>query len=543
MNRALFSRDPKGSAIPFGSRLNNCEIVKDNPMRYGMVALLLGSLLFAAPEPKTTLRFEVVCGPGLLAKPQDGRVLVVLSRSPSGEPRFSIGRVGNDSPPVLGKDADGFAAGKSATLDSSSAIFPIASVERLPRGTYSVQAVFDYNRDLRSHNAPDNLVSEPIKVSLDPAVGGTVKLVLTRKLPADAAPPNTAEIEYVRLRSEKLSKFHGRPIFLRAGVILPMGHAKETERRYPVRVRIGGYGQRYTDVKGMMDAESPFRVAWTAKDAPRMILVHLDGAGPLGDPYQVDSVNHGPYGSALTEELLPYIEKKYRGIGAGWARVVDGASTGGWVSLALQVFYPDTFSGCWSHCPDPVDFRCFELIDIYRDTNAFVNGYGNERPAARKIDGDTWYTMRHEVQGETVLGRGDNWAVSGKDWCAWNATFAPRGKDGLPAPLWDRAGKLDAQVVEHYRKYDLRAHLEKHWPALAPKLRGKISVWVGEADDYFLNNAVHLLDDWAKKAKPVCDARITFAPRQGHNWRGLTPKQMLAEMGEAVERGRKAAGR
>ena len=367
-----------------------------------------------------------------------------------------------------------------------------------------------------------------------------MKLLLTRKLPADATPPNTDEIHYVRLRSEKLSKFHGRPIFLRAGVILPVGHAKDTDKRYPLRVRIGGYGQRYTAVKGMMSESSPFRDAWTAKHAPCMILVHLDGAGPLGDPYQVDSANHGPYGAAITEELIPHIEKTYRGIGAGWARVVDGASTGGWVSLALQIFYPDTFNGCWSHCPDPVDFRALELIDIYEDKNAFVNSDDNERPAARRLDGDTWYTMRHEVQGETVLGRGDNWAVSGKDWCAWNATFGPRGKDGLPVPLWDKAGKIDRKVAEHYRKYDLRAHLETNWPTLAPKLRGKIRIWVGEADEYFLNNGVHHLDDWAKKAKPAFDGKITFASRQGHDWRGLTAKQMLAEMGEAIERGRKA---
>ena len=508
-----------------------------------LAALLLAPLLYAAPEARTALRFEVTCGKGLLVAPQNGRVLVVLSKSPYSEPRFGIGNVGNDSPPVLGKDADGFTTGSVSTLDAGSAIFPITSLERLPKGTYYVQAVFDYNRDLRLPNAPDNLVSEPVKVTLDPTVGGTVKLTLARKLPADATPPNTAEIEYVRLRSEKLSKFHGRPIFLRAGVILPVGFAKDTERRYPIRVRIGGYGQRYTDVKHMMGAGSPFREAWTAKDAPRMVLVHLDGAGPLGDPYQVDSANHGPYGSALTEELLPHIEKKYRGIGAGYARVLDGASTGGWVSLALQIFYPDTFNGCWSHCPDPVDFRCYELLDLYKDTNAFINAYGNERPAARKLDGDTWYTMRHEVQGETVLGRGNNWAVSGKDWGAWNATFGPRGKDGLPVPLWDRAGKIDPKVVEHYRKYDLRARLDKYWPALEPKLRGKLRIWVGDADDYFLNNAVHLLDDWAKSAKPACDAKIAFGPRQGHNWRGLTPKQMMAEMGEAVERGRRALGR
>ncbi len=121
-----------------------------------------------------------------------------------------------------------------------------------------------------------------------------------------------------------------------------------------------------------------------ADDAPPMILIHLDGAGPLGDPYQVDSANHGPYGAAVTGELIPHVERLYRGIGKGEARVLDGGSTGGWVSLALQVFYPDFFNGCWSFCPDGVNFRGFQLVNIYEDENAYINGHGFERPSARE---------------------------------------------------------------------------------------------------------------------------------------------------------------
>src|SRR5580704_2740733 len=125
-----------------------------------------------------------------------------------------------------------------------------------------------------------------------------------------------------------------------------------------------------------MDERSRFRGAWLADGAPRMVLLHLDGAGPLGDPYQVNSANNGPYGDAVTQELIPFIEEKYHAIGEPRARVLSGVSTGGWVSLALQVFYPDFFNGTWSYCPDGVDFRAFQLVNIYEDRNAYINGHG-----------------------------------------------------------------------------------------------------------------------------------------------------------------------
>jgi hypothetical protein len=328
-------------------------------------------------------------------------------------------------------------------------------------------------------------------------------------------------------------------MFLRAGVILPPGHAADRDRRYPLRVHIGGFATRYTAVGDMMAEDSPFRKAWLARRAPRMILLHLDGAGPFGDPYQVDSANNGPYGAAITQELIPYVEKLYRGIGKGHARVLDGASTGGWVSLALQVFYPDYFNGAWSHAPDSLDFRAFELINIYKDSNAFVNDFGFERPAARSLEGDVRSTMRHECRQERVLGFGGNWVLSGKDWASWNAVFGPRGADGLPKPLWDgKTGTIDRTVLDHWRKYDLRLRLQKDWAVLGPKLRGKLRIWVGEADEYFLNNAVHLLNDFLKRAKPAFEGKVTFGPREGHNWVGLTERQMMAEMAAAVERKR-----
>jgi enterochelin esterase-like enzyme len=408
----------------------------------------------------------------------------------------------------------------------------------LPRGDYRVQAVLDRNQDLKLVGAPGNLLSEPVAVALDPARGGSVRLTLSRSIPEESVPAPTEYLHFIKLRSDKLSQFHGRPMYLRAGVLLPPGHARNPDRRYPLRVHIGGYGSRCTQLTQWLRDDRGFRKMWLDERTPPMILLHLDGAGPFGDPYQVNSANNGPYGDAVTQELIPYVERTFRGIGAPYARVLDGGSTGGWVSLALQVFYPDFFNGAWSQAPDPVDFRAYELINIYEDENAYVNAFGFERPAKRLRNGDVCYTVRHEVLLERVLGRGDRWELSGKDWCAWNAVFGPRGADGLPRPLWNGlTGRIDREVLEHWKRYDLRRVLEKDWKTLGPKLRGKLHIWVGEADDYFLNNAVHLLDDFLKEARPPYEGSIAYAPGQGHTVTGITQRQMIEAMARAIARG------
>ena len=306
----------------------------------------------------------------------------------------------------------------------------------------------------------------------------------------------------------------------RLAVMLPSNFANEN-KQYPLIVRIGGFGTRYNGLRG-------------GRSDDRFVQILLDGAGPFGDPYQVNSANNGPYGDALTQEVIPYIEKTYRCIGTPKARFLTGGSTGGWVSLALQVFYPDFFNGCWSLFPDGVDFRAFELIDIYRDDNAYVNRYGFERPAKRTIDGDTIYSVRHECHLERVLGRGGRWELSGLDWGSWNATYGPRGTDGLPKPLWDGAtGKIDKSVLSHWEKYDLRKVLETNWKTLGPKLAGgKVRVWVGDADDYFLNNGVHRLKEaTAGFTNPSFDGAIEIEMRKGHGG-GWSGKKILDEMAE-----------
>ena len=506
----------------------------------GQLALLL-CVLFAERAaanqdgPVADVRFEITAGAGQPPSRSEGRLFVVLGRSGEAEPRELIGRTGMESAPIFAVDLVDVRPGSHHVVDATAYGFPVVSLDAVPAGDYRVQALFDSNIDLKSPNAPGNLYSDVREIYLDPAAGMSVELELTHRVPDEILPEPTEYLRFVKLRSSLLTEFHGRPIYLRAGVILPRGYEQESERRYPLRVRIGGYGSRYTRVQRMMADGSEFRNAWLSDAAPRMILLHLDGDGPFGDPYQVNSANHGPFGSAITQELIPHVEREFRAIGRPEARVVDGGSTGGWVSLALQAFYPDLFNGTWSYCPDGVDFRAFQLIDIYADDNAYVNDRGFERPSARDVDGDVRFTMRHEARLENLVGAGDSWTLSGRQWGAWNATYGPRGADGRPVPLWDpETGAIDPDVQAHWERYDLRLVLERNWSELGPKLRGKLNIWIGEADNYFLNNAVHLLDEFLAGADPPYEGRIVYGPGEGHCWVGLSPLEIMQDMGAAI---------
>ncbi len=476
--------------------------------------------------------FEVTLGPEMA--PQTGRLLVVLAPGGSPQPRQWIGRTGASAVPTLGRDVTALAPGRSVTLDETSALFPLPDLRALEPRTYEVQAVLVTNPDLRSPSAPGTLFSRPAAARFEPEGGDIIRLTLDQQVPAESLPPAEGLLRFVKIRSELLSAFHGRPMYLRAGVILPRGYEQEPERRYPLRVRTGGYGARFTAVRRLMRRGHPFRTAWMSDDAPRMVLLHLDGAGPHGDPYQVNSANNGPYGDAITQELIPHVEARFRGLGRAGSRVLDGSSTGGWVSLALQIFYPDFFGGAWASCPDSVDFRAFQLVDIYEDASAYLNERGEERPSARGLDGQTRFTMRHELQLENVLGLGDRWSMSGRQWGAWNATYGPRGPDGLPQPLWDpQTGRIDRGVARQWERYDLRRVLEAGWNELAPKLRGKLNIWVGDMDDYFLEDAVVLLDEWLA-GRPGLDARIEYGPGRGHCWTGISQGELLREMAAAT---------
>ncbi len=461
--------------------------------------------------------------------------MVVAPPGPA-EPWTQVGEVGAGEVTVLGIDVGPDRKPGPVVLGREAALFPWRSLSELPAGRYKVQAMGMTNRDLWMPQAPGNWLGEAREIHLDPRQADPVRISLTGALPAEVLPPEAGLTRYRKYRSARLSAFWGRDIFLRVGVVLPRTFATEPTRRYPVVVQIGGYGERYDRIGKWFRDGASFGREWLASDTPQMVVLALDGAGPLGDPYQVDSDNHGPYGAALMEEVLPEVEREFRGRSEPQAHFTTGGSTGGWVSLALQVFYPERFGGCWSGYPDPVDFRDYELINIYGDTNALADAKGRERAAARLPSGKVDFTVRHELQHENVLGLGDSYIRGGGQWGAWNATFGPRSATGLPVPLWDaRTGRIDPEVAAAWRRYDLVPLLAAHWPTLGPKLRGKLHVWVGERDEYFLNNAVHRLDDFLRGAQPPAQARIWFDPQAGHGWEPLGWAGRLKEMQAVVD--------
>jgi hypothetical protein len=489
----------------------------------------------ANPPKSAGLQFEVTINKSLTAPTPAGRLFVILARTNNPEPRLVLGRTGLSAPQVLARDLKGLAPGAPAVVDASAFGFPITNLAKVPAGDYFVQALFDSSTDLRLPAAPGNLYSKPQKLHLNPAQGGRWKLELTEQIPADQLPAETEQIKFVKIQSRLLSEFHGRPIFLRAGIILPRDYDRDPSRRYPLLVRVAGLNGRYTGVLSLMGEKAEFRKTWQADDTARLILMQLDGAGPYGDPYYVNSANNGPFGDALVQELIPQVEARFRAMGQPRGRVLNGNSTGGWVSLALQIFYPDFFNGTWSSCPDPVDFRALELVNIYQDDDVYVNKYGYERPSTRDPNGDVRLTTRDEIGVENLLGHGNSFTRSGEQWGEWNAAFGPRGADGLPVPLWDpQTGKINHAVAEQWKKYDLRLLLEQNWPTLASKLRGKIHITAGEVDKYFLNNAVHLLDQSLAKANPPFEGKIAYGMGKDHGWTDLTLRQMFDEMQAAT---------
>jgi S-formylglutathione hydrolase FrmB len=485
--------------------------------------LSFASLTQAQADDKPAVRFRLTFDKSVLDKPFTGRVIVVLLKN---DAKNVIRQFNWFNPePAFAKDVKDWKPGEELVITAGDIIcLPQGGVTP---GRYFVQAVLD--RDLGGISfgaSPGNIYSKNVAIEWDPKSAEPISLTLDQVVKEPPHPVESVNVKYVDIESALLTKFHGRPVRMQAGVVLPPSFSKESERKYPVVYEIPGFSGNHLAATGVAQRR-PWDVAGT-----EVIWVVLDPSCRLGHHVFADSANNGPCGKALVEELIPEIEKRFRCLGVPGARLLTGHSSGGWSSLWLQVTYPEVFGGCWSTSPDPVDFRDFQLIDIYAPkANAFVDTEGKQRPLARR-SGKVILHFKPFSDMEEVMGRGGQLG-------SFEAVFSPRGPDHRPLQLWDRkTGTIDPVVAKAWEKYDIRLLLERNWKLLGPKLEGKLHVYMGEEDTFYLNGATQLLKKSLTDLKS--DAVVEFFPGKTHALIDAKLRErMNAEMATALRASKK----
>ncbi len=493
-------------------------------------------------------RFEISYPPTVHAGPITGRAFVIITRTltvrvqqrdQEREPRLQIGRVGV---PFFGRDVEKLGPGEAAVIDATDLGTPVESLAAIPPGDYYVQAFLSIYSEFRRSDghvvwmhddrwegqhwstSPGNLYSATRRVHLDAAAGYRIPLVCDQAIPPVEAPADSEWVKRFKMQSPLLTRFWGRPIYLGATVLLPRDYDKTT-LSYPVLYEQGHFSLRAPLGFAPMPNNQLYN-EWIKDNFPRFLVVTFQHPTPyFDDSYAVNSVNVGPYGDAILQELIPEIEKRFRALRQPWARVLSGGSTGGWEALALEIFHPDFFGGTWSYCPDSVDFNDVEGINVYQDKNAFYKEIGWRREPtinSREIDGQVRQTSEQRNHFELVNGTHGR---SGEQIDIWSAVFGPLGEDGYFEPLFDkRTGAMnsDPRVAQYWKEhFDLRYHLEKNWPVLGPKLVDQVHVYVGDADNFFLNNGVHRLQDWMKTTKdPHYEGYFVYGAVKGHCYSG-----------------------
>jgi S-formylglutathione hydrolase FrmB len=489
--------------------------------------LLLFKSLSSVSQDKIIFRISAKQG---LEIPSFGRMLIFLCTNNKVEPRFSINVENkNESGIVFAKDVY-WNKEKFLSISDNLIGFPVNSLSKIDSGNYFVQAMYDADTLSFSRNAAGNFYSLPLQIHINGRGKQIINITLDKKIESPKI-VNSKYIRYVKIKSKLLSDFWHRPFYIQASVLLPSDYDSLSAKKYPVRYNIGGYGSRFYRIEKYYD-DSSFRQMWLSPGSPKMLMVFLDSDAPFGDSYQMDSENNGPFKEVLLTELIPFIEEKFHSIGTAESRFLDGGSTGGWVALALQIFNPDFFNGCWSFYSDPVNFKFFQLIDIYSDKNAFINRFGNENGSSRTVYGETMSTVRDEVYYENVLGRRNTYVTSGIPWGAWNAVYSPRGLNGMPKSIWDaKTGAIDTAVANYWRHWDLQLYLEKNWNTVGAKLQGKLHIWMGDMDTYYLNNSMRLFQNFLSKTdNPKSDAQLLFGVMQIHGWQPISELEKMQQM-------------
>ncbi len=526
----------------------------------------------AAAAAAPAARFEVTIPASTIAEPVTGRVVVIVSTRETPEPRQSINLHG---PAVFGIDVEKLPAGQVATIGADTIGYPVNTLGELPAGEYFVQAVLtryhEYQR-ADGHRVwlpkdprripffllPGNPYSKPQKLQLDPQAGFTVRLDLTETIGPLPEPENDEWFRHVRIQSKLLTEFWGRPMYLRATALLPRGFEENPKARYPALYAQSQEGtspfyfnrdpashEQQLGLRQSANVQTgyEFYQTWKSDAFPRFVVIVMEQASPYFlEAYSVDSANNGPYGRAIVEELIPHLEKEFRLIPAPYARIVEGASTGGWESLALQLRYPDFFGGAWIFNPDPIDFTHYHLMNIYKDENAFSLPASTftrvERPFRRSVEGQVNTTFREIARLEAVLGSKGR---SGYQLDAWQSVHGPVGPDGYPALLFDKlTGAIDRNVANYSRDngFDLTEYTRRNWSTLGPKLVGKLNFFSGDMDNFYLNLAVYDYEAMLAATKdPHYPGRFEYGrPKKGHSWHLTDFSEMIREMAGHVKK-------
>ncbi|HXT71173.1 MAG TPA: alpha/beta hydrolase-fold protein [Vicinamibacterales bacterium] len=491
--------------------------------------------VLATSQTASGPRFEVSFTAGVHGGPVTGRIYVAMSRS--NDRQSPIQQASPTGAPLFGVAIEGLSPGQTAVVDGSAFGHPLRTLRDLPAGDYWVQPFVNvYTRFPRADghtvwlhmdqwegqnwkSSPGNIFGDPVKVTIGPGAVAPIRLVADKLIPAIALPADTPQVKRIRIQSEILTKWWGQPIYLGATILLPKGYEANPAQKYPIVYHQGHFS---LGAPGGYGRDQAFTKYWDGDGTPRMLYVTIQHPSPYyDDSYGVNSENNGPFGDAITKELMPAVETQFRAIREPWARILTGGSTGGWIALAHQIFYPDLYGGTFSLCPDGVDFRYHQIVNIYQDPNAYWierDWMKIERPNQRRPDGNIQSMMKDENWYELVVG---DKSRSGGQWDIWEATYSPVGADGYPRRLWDKqTGVIDKTVAEAWKKYDLRETLEKNWTVLGPKLAHKLNVYIGDMDSYFLNMGVRLLDEFLKqRAKdPPFSGEIVFQPMAPHCW-------------------------
>lgn len=531
-----------------------------------LLSLFLTSALATVAQPASGLITFAVSFPTTQSNVAlDGRLLLILAKTNKTDPRMQVSDA-VETAQLFGIDVNGLKPGQAATVDTSAFGYPQPSLSNLAPGDYYVQAVLhiyetfhrkdghtvklpmDRGEGQNWRTAPGNLFSKPQKFTLKAGAKQTVAVVMDQINPPIAAPKDTKFIKHIRIQSQRLTEFWGRPMYLGANILIPAGFDEHPDAHYPLCLFHGHFP---SDFSGFSETPPPasmdttdyierfhlygykkivaqeaydFYRKWTSPDFPRMLIVEIQHANPYyDDSYAVNSENLGPYGDAIMYELLPEIDRQFRGIGQGWARFTYGGSTGGWEALAAQVFYPDEFNGCFAACPDPIAFDAYTVFNLYKDKNAYYSEgpfRQTPRPSQRNYLGQVKVTMAETNHRELVLGTHSR---SGDQFDIWEAVYSPVGSDGYPKRIWDkRTGVIDTAVATYWRDhFDLLHILRRDWKTLGPKIAGKIHLYCGDMDTYYLNNAVYLMEDFLKKVQnPAAGSEVAYGDRFEHCWNG-----------------------